>query len=86
MASCGRLPRGSVEPRLQRQVRVLTTTTLPDLLYELDALAEHLLRLHQDAAPAEVGGRAPTAGGGAPTASVRAAPAEHEVAPADPFG
>ena len=79
MASCGRLPRGSVEPRLQRQVRVLTTTTLPDLLYELDALAEHLLRLHQDAAPAEVGG-------GAPTASVRAAPAEHEVAPADPFG
>ena len=86
MASCGRLPRGSVEPRLQRQVKVLTTTTLPDLLDELDALAEHLLRLHQEAAPAEVGGGAPTAGGGAPTASVRAAPAEHEVAPADPFG
>ena len=94
MASCGRLPRGSVEPRLQRQVKVLTTTTtLPDLCGELDALAEFLLRLRQDTAPAKVGGGAPTAGGGASTAGggastagARAAPAEHEVAPADPFG
>ena len=86
MASCGRLPRGSVEPRLQRQVKVLTTTTtLPDLCGELDALAEFLLRLRQDAAPAKVGGGAPTGGGGASTAGVRAAPAD-EVAPADPFG
>ena len=83
MASHARLPRDSVEPRLQRQLRVLTATTLPDLLCELDALAELLLRLRQDAAPAEVGGGAPTAGAGRCTCGASKAPVDEVVAPAD---